>query len=371
MKYFWFCIACFTLIFGLALPVRAEAGETILSDYKILSNYSQQKEENPLFTAADVLEFKLAVDYQKLLKDRGDERGYHQAVLTYKDSAGAAVNMNLKVMVRGNRRRDPNLCGFPPLMLNFQRKTSQQTIFRKVNKVKLVTHCINEDYIIREYLVYKLYNVLTDNSFRVRLCRIEYEDLEGKRKPEQKYAFLIEDDDEMARRNEGKIVPKEIVISMASTDELPMATLAFFQYLIGNTDWSVPYRHNIKLVSTDSLSAPVPVPYDFDYSGIISAPYAVPPPELGLSSVRQRLFRGYTYSDNTYRKVVNTFNSHRTALYAVYRQCELLDKSYLKRTLKYLDSFYETINDEKDFRNKIVKVAERNQENYVVVKGLD
>lgn len=326
--------------------------------------------ENPLFTSEDVLPFTLTLDYQKLLKDRGDERGYHPAILSYRDAAGAEVALNLRVMVRGNHRRNPETCDFPPLLLNFSRKTTQNTIFEHVNKVKVVTHCIGEDYVHKEYLVYKLYNLVTEKSFRARLCRITYKDLQSKRKVETKYAFLIEDDKEMARRNEGEIVRKELVIGMEGTDGRAMATLAFFQYMIGNTDWSVPYRHNIKLLSLDSLAAPYPVPYDFDYSGIVAPPYAIPPAELGISSVRQRLYRGYDFPDQVYKEVAKTFAMRRAAIYNLYRDYPYLDKSEVKRTLSFLDEFYETMDDPKDFERRIVRVGQKNQKNYVVVKGL-
>ncbi|MBC5772590.1 hypothetical protein H8S95_00815 [Pontibacter sp. KCTC 32443] len=346
------------------------ASETILVANHSSNTLHAQQNENPLYTSEELLEFKLSMDYKELLQDRGDDRKYHPAILSYTEADELVTVMNLKVMVRGNRRRDESVCAFPPLLLNFVRKTSQHTIFNKVNKVKLVTHCINEDYVIREFLVYKLYNVLTSNSFRIRLCRVTYEDLNSKRKTEQKYAFMLEDDDEMAKRNNGRIVPNKLMLKMQEMNEQEMATLAFFQYMIGNTDWSVPYRHNIDLVSLDSMEAPIPVPFDFDYAGIVDAPYAFPPPELSILSVRQRLFRGYTYSPNTIRKTINTFNALRTALYGVYTQCDLLESSYRKRTLKYLDDFYDTINDPKDFEKKILKVARKNEENYVTVKGL-
>ncbi|NDK55294.1 hypothetical protein [Pontibacter fetidus] len=361
-----FYILTVLLAFNLALPGLVTASETIVAT----NSSHTQKQNNPLFTDESVLEFKLSMDYQELLQDRDEDRQYHPAILSYTDASGLVTVMNLKAMVRGNRRRDASVCAFPPLMLNFVRKTSQHTIFNKVNKVKLVTHCINDDYVIREFLVYKLYNVLTNYSFRVRLCRVTYQDLNGKRKTEQKYAFIIEDDDEMAKRNKGKIVPNKLILNMKETSEEEMARVAFFQYMIGNTDWSVPYRHNIDLVSLDSTMAPIPVPFDFDYAGIVSTPYALPPPELQIASVKQRLFRGYSYQANTIRKTINTFNALRTALYGVYTQCDLLDDNYRKRTLKYLDSFYDTLNSPKDFEKKIAKVARKNEENYVTVKGL-
>jgi len=368
MKHFRFYSLLILLVCNMLCYNPAEA-KFILPNYRIQPTL--QASENPIYTEQDVLEFKLSMDYKTLLKDRGEERSYHPAILSYTDSSGLVTVLNLKVMVRGNRRRDPRVCDFPPLMLNFSRKTSQHSIFNRVNKVKLVTHCLNDDYVIREYLVYKLYNVLTENSFRVRLCRITYEDLNNARKTEQQYAFMIEDDDEMAARNKSQDVPKEARITMKDTEEEATAIFTFFQYMIGNTDWSVPYRHNVELVTPDNYKTALPVPYDFDYAGIVHTPYATPPPELGISSVRQRLFRGYAFSENTYRKTINTFNALRTAIYGVYTLNPHLDKSYLKRTVKYLDEFYETINNPKDFERKIARVAQKNQENYVVVKGLE
>lgn len=326
--------------------------------------------ENPLFTGGEVLKLKLVTDYQRLLRDRGDERGYHPATLSYTDSAGQTVSLSLKVMVRGNRRRDPSVCRFPPIMLNFARKTTGGSLFEHVNKVKLVTHCVGEEYVLREYLVYKVYNVLTEQSFRVRLCQVEYVDAQGERKAEHRYAFLIEDDKEMAKRSHAKLLPKKRVFRMDRTDERAMARLAVFQYMIGNTDWSVPFRHNIDLISADSLAPPIPVPFDFDYAGIVGAPYAMPPPELGISTVQQRLYRGYDFPENIYREVINTFNSYRTPIYAVYQQCEPLSKSSLRQSLKYLDNFYKVINNPRKFQNEIVRVGENNQKAYVAVKGL-
>ena len=322
------------------------------------------------FTDPEVLRFTLSINYLELLKDRGDEREYHKAVVTYKDENGAIVAVDAKVMVRGNHRRNPAICRFPPLTLNFSRKTTANTWFQEVNKLKLVTHCLGDDYLLREYLIYKLYNFLTDYSFRVRLCQIDYIDVESKRKTESKYAFLIEDDKQMAQRNKATLIPRNLFITMDKTNPQVMARLALFQYLIGNTDWSVPYRHNIKLLDVGETSAPIPVPYDFDYCGLVGAPYAVPPPELGITSVRQRLYRGYHFPEEVYAGAISSLNSQRDNLYNIYQQSPLLDKSYRKQTLNYFDSFYKTINTPKNFQNSIVRVGQQNLKKYVVIKGL-
>ncbi|WP_266204520.1 hypothetical protein [Pontibacter kalidii] len=355
------------LLLSLPLQLRAQPDTTVLS----FADTEARELQNPLFLSNEVLHFTLRMDMKTVLKDRGDERESHGAVLVYKDASGVEVEEKLKVRVRGNRRRDPSVCDFPPLQLNFSRKTVEKTIFGKVNKLKMVTHCINDEYVLREYLVYKVYNTLTDASYRVRLCRVQYEDLKGRRKTQTGYAFLIEDDDVMAARNNATVMPEEAFVRMDRTAEMPMAKLAFFQFMIGNTDWSVPYRHNIDLLLVDSLAAPLPVPFDFDYAGIVATPYASPPPELGITSVRQRLFRGYTYPDEVYVQVRKVFNQRKPAIYKVYQSFTLLDRGYIRQTTKYLDQFYEALNDPRDFHNAFVRQGQQNLRSSVVVKGLE
>ena len=349
------------------LHVQAQSGlpPDLAGTPSSVVNYYQT---STLFTDENILHFTLSVDLKDLLKDRGDEREYHPATVKYTTSSGGEEVINLKVRVRGKHRRDPNVCSFPPLLLNFPRKSIHHTIFAGADKLKLVTNCTKEKYVIREYLVYKLYNIVTHQSFRVRLCKVVYEDTKDKMKTEQSYAFLIEEDDELAKRVNGTVMPDELIIRMDATDDRAMAKLALFQYMIGNTDWSVPFRHNIRLLWIDTYSKPIPVPYDFDYTGIVMPPYAKPPPEIGISSVRQRIFRGYGYSDEIYKELVPFFNNRKNDFYQVYRGAGLVDEKYLKNTLKFLDEFYETINNPKDFNKYIVRAGQQNFKNNVKVK---
>ena len=114
--------------------------------------------------------------------------------------------------------------------------------------------------------------------------------------------------------------------------------MAVFQYMIGNTDWSAEFLHNIKAIAFDSLSIPSVVPYDFDHAGIVDAPYALPAEQLQLTSIRERRFRGYCIFD---------MNLLKPQFYAVYTSCPLLDAKYVSSTIKYLDQFYETLNNPK------------------------
>ncbi len=302
----------------------------------------------PLFKKEEILEFKLITNFAPLMKDRkSDKQPYRWAKLEYGRKKKGDVSLKIRVKVRGNFRRSPANCTFPPLLLNIPNKKDKNTVFERQNLLKLVTHCQNEEYIFQEYLVYKMYNLLTDNSFKARLAKVTYQDSAGKRPSETRLAFLLEDESYMAKRNGAKnIYRKQIPIFIV--DSVNMATVSVFEYMIGNTDWSVPFLHNIKLLDKrDSIFA---VPYDFDYSGIIEAKYARPPAVLNLYSVRQRLYRGLAYSPAVFQQVLNNFRRVKPQIYALYEGNPQLNEGYIKRTIKYLDEFYKIIDDPKLFK---------------------
>ena len=303
----------------------------------------------PLFKSDEIFHVKLAADFRAIQKDRGDEASYHDALLTYVDTQGDSVQLPLKVRARGNFRRKSGVCSLPPLLLNFPEKKVGNTVFEKQNKLKLVTRCQFEEYVSQEYMVYKLYNLLTEYSFKARMALITYEDLSGKRKSETSYGFVIEDEELLAQRHQSTLRGKAVRTNMNVTDHIGMATLAVFQYMIGNTDWSVPYQHNIKLLERPS-GLPMPIAYDFDHAGIVEAGYAFPAQELKLRSTRERLYRGYKYSPEIFSTVFDKFNLIKPQVYALYRGNPHLNEKYAARTLKYLDDFYDTINDPKRAR---------------------
>ena len=355
------------LVVCLAFPVGTSAQTTPTSGSKLIVSAADTAGAHaaPLFAGDSVLEFTLTCALRTLLKDRGDKPVGHPALLTYADARQQPVALALNVKVRGNFRRLSANCSFPPLLLDFPKKTFRNTVFDDQNKLKLVTHCQIEEYVVREYLVYKLYNLLTDLSFRARLARVTYADSAGKRAPETRWAFLLEDEAAMARRNGAK--PDKLKqTNMGYVDSLSMATVAVFEYLIGNTDWSVPYRHNIRLVSVSDKARPLSVPYDFDHSGLVEAKYAFPAEQLNLESVRQRMYRGLPYPMPIFQKVFDRFNAVKPQLYALYANETRLNPGYVKRTLKYFDDFYAVINKPASVRTEFFQGARSN----IVIKGL-
>ena len=174
------------------------------------------------------------------------------------------------------------------------------------------------------------------------MARVTYIDSVNKRSPETHWAFLLEDDDAIAKRN-GTKVSNAKQTTMNRVDSVSMATVAVFEYMIGNTDWSVPYRHNIRLLDNGPVGS-LPVPYDFDHAGIVEAKYALPAEQLGLESVRERAYRGLAYPMPVFQQVFDKFNQVKPQFYALYQTDSRLNKMYVKRTLKYLDEFYDLIN---------------------------
>jgi hypothetical protein len=151
--------------------------------------------------------------------------------------------------------------------------------------------------LLKEYMVYVIYNMLTNKSFHARLLDLQYQDSSGKKKTIAEHAFLLEGVKEMAKRN-NCIEWKKGDLQTESTDRDQMTLVAIFEYMIGNTDWGVSVGHNIKLIQSkeDSSSRPFAVPYDFDYSGLVNTDYSIPDEKLGTETVLQRVYRGFPRS---------------------------------------------------------------------------
>lgn len=321
----------------------------------------------PLFKKDEPLELTMTTNLKALLKDRVVKPVSRWAMLEYTTKKAKPVALKIKVRVRGNFRKSPANCGFPPLLLDIPSKKDKNTIFERQNQLKLVTHCQNEAYIFQEYLVYKAYNLLTDQSFKVRLARITYRDSAGVKEPQTRQAFLLEEDRFLAKRNRLENYNLKNM-QMKQVDTLSMATVAVFEYMIGNTDWSVPFLHNIRLLAYPNGHL-VAVPYDFDHSGIVEAKYARPPEILGLSTVKERLYRGLTYPPEVFRQVFDNFRRIKPQLYALYQENPYLTKDYVKRTIKYLDDFYEIIDDPASLKRVFIEGGGKGQR--VIVKGLN
>jgi hypothetical protein len=310
-----------------------------------------------LFDVAEPLPLTLTADFGAISRNRGNDKPNHPAVLSYVARSGDSVALNVQLHTRGHYRLAT--CQYPPLKVVFDRASTAHTPFAHQGSLKLTVQCRGgrsyANYLLEEYLIYRAYNLLTDRSFRVRLARVTYADAQGKHAPETRRAFFVEDDDRMARRNAVQVFEQKGAFQ-TDLDFEQMGLAAVFQYMIGNTDFAVSALHNIVLIK-DSAGVVYPVPYDFDWSGVIWTPYAQPDPRLGIRSVRERVFRGTCRAPAELATLFARFNQRKDAIYALYRGMEQegLEPKRVEQALDYYDEFYKTINDAGRTRREFIQ----------------
>jgi hypothetical protein len=203
-----------------------------------------------------------------------------------------------------------------------------------------------------------MYNLLTDSSFRVKLVHIDYIDSEDKMKPLTKYGFIIESHNHLAERLLGVRIDRTGVNTW-DTDDYLTGLMALFQYMIGNTDWAIPVPHNFKLVKPSFLNSSIlAIPYDFDYSGMVNTTYAIPDENLGIETVRTRVYRGYCLpSDDHYHRFFKMFLKNKKAMFSLVEDFKLLDKRSRSEMLEYLEEFYEIIEDPRRANREIIEIC--------------
>ena len=315
-----------------------------------------------IFASASVIELTLVMDMDSLLADLGEHPSYHDAILRYRDPGhNRQEQLNVRVRARGSFRKNPENCDFPPLKFKFDRIERQGSIFNDIKELKLVTHCQDEfreyeQYVLQEYLIYRAYNILTEFSLRVRLARITYVDLPQGNDSITRYAFMIEDAEDMAERNKGVLLDLETV-SEARLDEIHFRRMALFNYMILNTDYSVPIVHNIELVSLEHFSPPIPVPYDFDWSGMINIPYESPYAD-GKTRYAGRQYKGPCLKRKELEEAFMEMHDKRDQFYGLYRDCPYLDEDLRSRNIQELDLFYTIIGNRKLVRQAFISDCE-------------
>lgn len=318
---------------------------------------------DPLFQSDEILDVRIVAPISALLSERPIDKEL-AGTFQFTNSAGEAVEFDIKLRTRGRFRRDKENCRFPPLRLNFVKSQTKGTLFHEQNKVKLVTHCQNSqkyaEVLLREYIVYRLLNVMTDTSFRVRLLRITYVESERKRNDDVRYGFIIEHKDRLAKRI-GKTLLEIQGISPRSLNPEYANTVSMYHYLIGNTDFSSVRGpkgevccHNHVLFSNEG-EAVWSVPYDFDQAGLVNAPHAEPNSQFHIRTVRHRLYRGRCLHNDHLSATIANYQGKREQLLQVVNELEIASERSVKSMTDYIEKFYETLASEKRVSSALVK----------------
>ncbi|HJN52739.1 MAG: hypothetical protein QGI68_05420 [Pseudomonadales bacterium] len=321
------------------------------------------KEPDPLFQSSDLLAITVTGPFTTINKVRDKEKEYTDAQLIYAEH-GNDLRLDVKLQVRGNFRLRKEVCRFAPLRIHFKQDQTKGTLFHKQKKLKLVTHCqtrsTNTQYMLLEYLVYRAFNLLTDYSFKVRLAEVNYVNTQKNNSVVTKYAFFIEDKGRLGKRLGMEPIDLHRV-EIEEMDPRQSNLVSTFQFMIGNTDWSMlsgepdeACCHNAKLLGRVD-SKYFPIPYDFDFSGIINAKYATPTPNIPISSVRTRFYRGFCELNHLLDGTLDRYRDNREAIYSLIEGQAQLSNPSKGKARKYLDGFYELIDKPDRIEKKLIK----------------
>jgi hypothetical protein len=310
----------------------------------------------PLFADNGMIRLKLQGPIASLKRAPGSDAS---VAGTLSVQGAAPETLPVALSLRGITRRRPDICAFPPLWFEFTGKPAATSLFKGQKRLKLVTHCQGADsfqqYVLLEYAAYRMYQVLTPASFRARLATIDYVDGAGKPMT-TRVGFLIEDFDDVAKRNGLKRLRIKERISSAQLSPRDAARFALFEYMISNLDWAMTAGpagtdccHNGRLMGAENAtSGLIPVPYDFDYSGRVDAPYAVPPEGFRAQSVKARRYRGYCRHNAEVRMAAADMRAKRPALLAVLDETPELEPKTRAKAAGYLDGFFDQIATDQD-----------------------
>jgi hypothetical protein len=330
--------------------------------------------EADVFAEESPLAIKLTAPFNAVFRAReAEDREYQEGTLAYGEGSDGKT-LPVRVRVRGKSRAVA--CSFPPLLLNFRTPDLAESILEGEDRLKLVTHCQASDaydnYVVLEYLTYRVYNLLTPISLRARRVDVSYFDSERQRDLGTRPGILLEDEERFAERH-GYTMFEEGTVERSRYDADALALLDVFQYFIGNTDVSaiagpqgeicchnvVPYLRSDDTPDDASDNEMVPVPYDFDAAGIVDAPHAAPDERLPIKDVRQRLYRGRCRSPEELAPVFSLFEQQRAAITALFDESQGLDAKSAEKARGYVDDFYEVLGDEKRRENAFFAVCKR------------
>ncbi len=311
-------------------------------------------QHDPLFQSDELIKVTIKGPFKRIMADRTFEK--EDGTLTYLDADGSAQAFSVKLRIRGKFRRNPSVCSFAPLRLEFKKSEVKDSLFDKQDKLKLVTHCrpkssVYRQSLLREYLAYRVLNLLTDRSFRVRLLEVTYEDTDPKRKPINEYAFLIEHKDRLGKRMDAKPVDVEDRISVQKLHGDYMNLTSIFQFFLANLDFSAIASseedsccHNQTLFG-EGQELYYSVPYDFDMSGFVKARYAQPNQRFGLKRITERFYRGRCINNEHVPATLALFEANRENIETLVGTYPLLSSRSQHHLQKLVEDFFKIVED--------------------------
>jgi hypothetical protein len=344
-------------------------------DDATMAKRKADSEKRPLFQSSEVLPFTLVADFKKATGDRSPtSTAVFPAKLTVAGEDGQPITIPVNIRNRGILRRNPRTCGFPPIRIEFPkalkddagkktptpgRDELKRSVFEGSENLKLVTHCSGdyEQYVLREYLAYRTQNIVTPWSLRTRLAKGTYIESSNGKTIATKFAFFIEEEDDLARRMDGRVavLPRT---AFSDHDMDLLTQMAIFNFFVGNTDYSIFVLHNSFLVQTKEKKLHA-VTYDYDVTGLVDPPYALPAKAFNLGSVKERLYRGPCRPAAELEPFFAIYREKKDEIYKLYANQPELNKDSKESMKSYTDEFYDIIGDKGRVKRRFVDTCNK------------
>jgi hypothetical protein len=324
------------------------------------SGAQAQGQATPLFASDDPIKLTITGPVRAVARSGEKSNVSQNATMTV---GGTAESLSIRLSPRGISRRRKDICQFAPLRVDLLQAPPATSLFAGQRSLKLVTHCRESasfnQHTLLEYSAYRLFNLLTPTSFRARLATIDYVEPDGK--ATTRYGFFIEDLDDVAKRNGLRRANVGDRVAAAQLENTQAGRVSVFQYMIGNLDWSMragpPGQgccHNSRLLQ-GSGPGMISVPYDFDHSGLVDAPYATPPEIFKISSVRNRVYQGYCRHIPAALATIATMRTRRAEIEGTVAATPFMDERTRRKAAAYIARFFEDIATNQTADEKVFK----------------
>jgi hypothetical protein len=310
-------------------------------DEAVLATRRTEAQARKLFQDSSPIVFTLTAEFDLINRERTPNNGKQFPAVLAIDGK----NIPVKLGSRGHLRLSPNTCDFVPIKVDFQSDQIAGTIFEGQSSLKLGTHCRTEQesdqYVMREYLTYRLANLVTPSSFRARLARATYIDAKSQKPLSTHSALFLEHENDVARRMGGREVPRPNM-AFKDFDQETLTTSMLIEYMLGNTDYSIWALHNVVIVQ-DKMRKFYPIPYDFDLTGMVHPPYLAPDPRLRMRSATERVYRGPCRTVEEFDKAAEPFRARKADMIAAIEAVKDLKGGHKSEMKDYLESFFKSI----------------------------
>ncbi len=322
----------------------------VFASFASAQNGSPKSIFDCVYDAEGVPVIKIETNWNKLINQKMEEE-YLPGKVTL-----PCGDFDIRVRARGMMRKQ--VCFFPPVKVDFKNgQLEKQKLDTSIDKLKVVFQCrageANSEFLLREKMCYDLYKVISPDYY-VYHKQVKFECMdEGK----VKYALdglFVEDEGEIADRIGAKVIEVGKVMAPALDHDL-YVRMTFFQYMIGNTDWSIPNKHNVEMIKVPGIAKIVPMAYDFDYAALVGTPYAVPHESLPIKSIYERYFMGHGVTEADALATAKYFVSKKDALLQVVTDFQGLDEKAKANIKKFLNPFFETVQNEKTVKRTFVQ----------------